>query len=102
MVLGKRQTLTLELPDDLPDAWADSERVTQIITNLVNNALKYTPEAGTIRVSVRVIQPLDPLPPNMPSEGRLPALLVTVSDSGTGIDLDDQTVLFTRFHQIGR
>ena len=42
----KEQQLRLNLPDDLPAVWADPSRLAQIFTNLVSNAIKYTPEVG--------------------------------------------------------
>jgi signal transduction histidine kinase len=99
IALSKRQLLSLELPSSLPDAWADAERVTQILTNLVSNALKYTPEGGTIRVDARTLMAVDTLPPNAPSDIRLPALLIGIHDTGTGIEPSEQAGLFTRFYR---
>ncbi len=99
LAMSKRQLLTLELPTAVPDAWADAERVTQILTNLVGNALKYTPDGGTIRVKARILTPFDTLPPNMPSEVRLPTLLIAICDSGSGIEPAAQAELFTRFYR---
>ncbi|MHB8628726.1 MAG: sensor histidine kinase [Aggregatilineales bacterium] len=99
IALGKGQLLALELPTPLPDAWADPERVTQILTNLISNALKYTPDGGTIRVRARIMMLFDTLPPNAPPEMRLPALLVAICDSGSGIESAQQAELFTRFYR---
>lgn len=50
--LAKHQTLETDLPSDLPSVYADSERLCQVLNNLLDNAIKYTPEHGTIRLSV--------------------------------------------------
>jgi len=74
-------TLVLDVPKDLPEMFADPGRVTQILTNLLSNAYKYTPRGGaTVRARV---------------EG--PVLRVDVIDTGLGISKEDQERLFTRF-----
>lgn len=74
-------SLTLELPDTLPEVFADSRRVEQVLTNLLSNACKYTQQGGaTVRAGV--------------SQGEL---LVEVADTGVGISPEDQEQLFTRF-----
>ncbi|WP_009630502.1 histidine kinase [Synechocystis sp. PCC 7509] len=50
--LAKSQTIETDLPSDLPYVYADSERLHQVLSNLLDNAIKYTPENGTIRLSV--------------------------------------------------
>ncbi|MBW4664366.1 MAG: histidine kinase [Chroococcus sp. CMT-3BRIN-NPC107] len=49
---AKLQTLETDLPSDLPYVYADSERLRQVLSNLLDNAIKYTPENGNIRLSV--------------------------------------------------
>jgi hypothetical protein len=69
--------------DDLPDVKLDRDRIIQVLTNLVSNANKYTPEGGSIGISARVDGPL---------------LVVAVRDTGYGISEADLEKLFeTRF-----
>lgn len=49
---AKFQILETDLPADLPCVYADSERLRQVLVNLLDNAIKYTPKNGTIRLSV--------------------------------------------------
>lgn len=79
---ARRQTLTLALDPLLPAAYADKTRIAQVLTNLLDNAHKYTPEGGAITIWT---QRMD----NM--------LEVAVSDNGIGISPEDQALLFTQF-----
>ena len=54
----KRQTFTLHLPEEAPMVLGDADRVMQILTNLLSNAHKYTPEEGHINLSVEVVGPV--------------------------------------------
>ncbi|HEX2173900.1 MAG TPA: histidine kinase dimerization/phospho-acceptor domain-containing protein, partial [Dehalococcoidia bacterium] len=76
---GKGQRLALELPPDLPTVWADADRVSQILTNLISNASKYTPANGRITVSARA------------TEGRA---RIAVRDTGIGLSPEDQARVF--------
>lgn len=73
---------SVEIPSPMPLVTADQARVTQILTNLVDNAFNYTPAEGTIRVSASV-------------NGRF--LNVSVSDTGVGIKEENQERIFERF-----
>ena len=79
---AKGQQLALDVADPLPAAWADADRVTQVLTNLVSNAHKYTPPGGRISVAARA------------ADGRL---VVDVRDTGMGLSPDEQAHLFTQF-----
>jgi signal transduction histidine kinase len=79
---ARRQVLEVEIAEPLPPVVADRNRVVQILTNLLSNAYKYTPEEGRIRVSVR-------------QENGF--VCCSVSDTGIGIDPEEQDRLFTKF-----
>ncbi|MCI0554759.1 MAG: HAMP domain-containing protein, partial [Anaerolineae bacterium] len=49
-VTQKNQTVTVDIPTELPKAWCDRNRLAQILTNIVSNAIKYTQEGGAITV----------------------------------------------------
>ncbi len=78
----KGHQLHTELPADLPELAADPTRVTQVLTNLLTNALKYTPAGGIIWVRAR-------------REGDL--IHIEVQDTGIGIAPEDQQRLFEQF-----
>ena len=79
---AKRQTLKVEMRDSLPEVFCDPRRITQVITNLLSNAHKYTPEGGSVSIH------LDE------QEGRL---IVRVTDTGIGLSADDSSQVFSRF-----
>lgn len=75
----------VSVPSELPAVHADPRRVRQVMRNLVENAVKYSPEGGPIEVTV---QPL----PNR--------IQVSVSDRGLGIAPDQLDRVFDRFYQV--
>jgi two-component system OmpR family sensor kinase len=77
-------SLHLELANDLPLLNGDGDRLSQVFTNLVDNALKFTPRGGT--VSIRAVQ----------DRGEVQ---VSVSDTGQGIPEDAIAHIFDRFYQ---
>jgi len=78
--------LSLDAPKKLPPVYGDSERVRQILSNLVDNAYHYTPENGTITVHLHQL--------NGGHE-----VQVDVVDNGVGIALSDQARVFERFYR---
>jgi signal transduction histidine kinase len=79
---ARSQQLMLEISEDLPQVQADPARLAQILTNLLSNAYKYTPEGGHIRVQAWV------------QDGYVHC---TVSDTGIGMCPEDCAQLFTKF-----
>ena len=83
-----RVTLGSQLPSDLPPVSADRDRLAQIFINLVDNAVKYTPEGGRVTVSARPV-----------AGGRVE---VTVADTGIGIPPADLPRITERFYRVDR
>ena len=84
-VQEKSQILVTHVPDDLPLVFGDPDRLTQILTNLVSNAYKYTPVEGELSVHVYV------------REGMMN---VAVRDTGIGISPENQKRIFERFYRV--
>ncbi|MCB0209043.1 MAG: GAF domain-containing protein [Anaerolineae bacterium] len=89
-VKSKKLHLTLNVDENLPQIRADYNRMVQIMTNLVSNAYKYTPEGGDIVV---IAQPYF----NGDVNGDVQGIKVTVKDTGYGIAQEDMDKLFTNF-----
>jgi signal transduction histidine kinase len=87
----KDQTLDVQLPENLSPMWCDNTRVIQILTNLVSNATKYTPEGGELVIRAeQVSNEWDP-------EGVEQVIHIAVRDTGIGIGQDDQNKIFQQF-----
>lgn len=96
-----RQPVHIDLPTDLPALWCDAERMAQILSNLVTNASKYSPDGAAIRVSATLLRrSQSELLPACAPEGvadRLPSFLISVQDTGMGIAPEDHSRVFSRF-----
>lgn len=90
-IAEKEQTLDLEISPDLPEVWGDPTRLAQILTNLVSNAYKYTPENG--RITIRAEKTTEMNGHVEPKE----MVHVSVADTGLGIREEDQQGIFTKF-----
>jgi PAS domain S-box-containing protein len=75
----------LDFPPDLPTVMADEARIRQVLDNLVSNAIKYSPDGGTIRIGAW-----------HDAQG----VTVYIADQGIGIPLDDQGRLFESFYRV--
>jgi len=78
-------TTVTNIPNDLPPVMVDEEKLHRILSNLVNNAIKFTPSGGQITVA---LEPVDDM------------VQFSVSDSGPGIPLEDRERIFDRFAQL--
>jgi len=87
---AKDKHIAIELQlEALPEIHCDSERIYQVITNLVSNALKFTPEGGSIRVKASV-----------KDCAGVQYAEVSVADSGVGIQEDDLKRIFNKYEQV--
>ena len=77
-------SLSAKVAEDLPAVWGDSRRITQVLTNFISNALKFTESGGNIEVSA------------WRGQG---AVVVSVRDSGVGMDAEEQKHIFQMYTQ---
>lgn len=75
----------LELPDEPLPAWADGERIAEVVENLLQNAVKYSPDGGPVRLEVK---------------RERETAVVSVSDRGIGIAPEDMAKLFRPFSRL--
>jgi signal transduction histidine kinase len=81
---AKGQTLEGDLPSSLPYVAIDAHRIGQVVSNLISNAIKFTPQAGVIRISARQQDQ---------------KIVVSVTDTGPGIPQEHLSKIFERFWQ---
>ncbi|MDX1520510.1 MAG: hybrid sensor histidine kinase/response regulator [Anaerolineae bacterium] len=94
------QTLVIDEVSNIPPMWVDGERVTQILRNLVSNAVKYTPNEGEIRVKAEFIDkaPLTELPAQASIATQF--VKIVVIDKGVGVPQEQQERIFTNFYEV--
>jgi len=85
---SKSIELVNQVQGQLPGLWSDRGHLIQMLTNLVDNALKYTPRGGSVWVAAREVV-----------SNSEPRLEITVRDNGTGIPEDEQDKVFERFYR---
>jgi signal transduction histidine kinase len=81
---SRRVTVSAELPDDLPLADVDEQRIEQVLHNLVNNAVRHTPPGGMVVVCAREDES---------------TIALSVRDTGSGISPGDLAHIWDRFYQ---
>ena len=90
---AKSIELRLFTPESLPNTIGDQQRIGQVFTNLIGNAIKFTPERGKIAVRISADGTL--------SDESNRMLHIEVIDTGEGIPMEERERVFNRFHQLG-
>lgn len=78
----KKQTVTIEISENLPKTFCDRNRFAQILTNLISNSNKYTPEGGKVSIRAKQVDGM---------------IEMSISDNGFGMTPEDQEKLFSKF-----
>ncbi|HKL48271.1 MAG TPA: ATP-binding protein, partial [Desulfuromonadales bacterium] len=107
----RNQHLELNLNPDLPLVQGDPERLLQMISNLVKNAVKFTPDGGTVSIETRLVASLDDLPSISRVPGGIidelkqrnrPFIDLVVQDTGIGIPEEQHRHVFEKFFGLGK
>jgi PAS domain S-box-containing protein len=109
-VKQRDQNLKLELSSDLPLVKCDVDRMIQALGNILGNAIKFTPDSGTIIIQTKLVHT-----PRKPekfssggidgtcnlSNGQIPYVEISICDKGVGIAEAEQDAVFDKFHEVG-
>ncbi len=82
--------IELDFPIELPLVWGDEERLRQVLTNLIGNAIKYSPDGGLIRIGGWS---------DTGGDGR-PRVVLYVADKGIGVPQEELPLLFDSFYRV--
>jgi len=93
----KRLELISRIEADLPVVWGDSKRMTQVLMNLVGNAIKFTPGSGCVTVTARRMRGGQS---ETSSAHHGEFIEVTVADTGIGIPAEELKSIFSEFRQV--
>jgi two-component system phosphate regulon sensor histidine kinase PhoR len=92
----KEHRLIVSVDPALPPIAGDEGRLVQVLTNLLDNAVKYTPAGGTITVEAKLVAE------NGISDGALRTIELSVADTGIGIPEQDRPRVFERFYRVDK
>jgi len=105
----RHHELVSRVEEGLPPAFGDSKRLTQVLMNLVGNAIKFTPHGGSISVTAKCVRSAEcgvrsatdtssPLAPRPSDTGDV--IEIAVADTGIGIPADELESIFSEFRQV--
>jgi two-component system phosphate regulon sensor histidine kinase PhoR len=87
LVDKKRIQLKTDIGEELPKLRGDEDKIKSVVTNLVNNAIKFTPEGGQVSICI---------------QHRAEELMMCISDTGIGISKKELPKIFGRFYRVYR
>jgi PAS domain S-box-containing protein len=100
----RKQEVVVSLDESIPTLRGDALRLMQLLSNILGNAIKFTPDGGRITIASSAKYLLRGVPaadPNAAGREHHLFLEITVSDTGIGIDREDQLRVFDKFYEVG-
>jgi PAS domain S-box-containing protein len=101
----RKQEVVVNLDESIPTLRGDALRLMQLLSNILGNAIKFTPDGGriTIASSAKYLLRGATTPETAPGSSRDHHLFleITVTDTGIGIDREDQVRVFDKFYEVG-
>ncbi len=88
----RKQEFTITGVKDLPEIQGDPELLQKVFLHLITNAIKYTPDGGKITVAGSLAT----------LDDQVPGVEIVISDTGIGINMEDQELVFEKFYQTGK
>jgi len=100
--LVSKRNLKVEsnIPSRLPPVMGDRDRLLRVFNNILDNAIRYTPEGGTIRVAMSTVIPDATVPAECGTRPEAGLVQVTVSDDGPGIPAESLDRIFDKFERV--
>ncbi len=92
----EQHQIDLDFPVELPVVWGDEERLRQVLTNLVGNAIKYSPNGGLIRIGGWAEDELATGSSQLSQQ----RVVTYVADEGIGIPVQEVPLIFDRFYRV--
>lgn len=96
----KKIKVVKNIPKNLPSTMGDNDRIFHLFSNILDNAIKFTPKGGTVTITAEKVHRNAPIV----KAKRLPAqddyIMITISDTGPGIAPQNQTRIFEKFERI--
>jgi signal transduction histidine kinase len=90
---GKSIRIEVEIPEQLPGVYGDPEKIEQILTNIIGNAIKFTPDGGKILITAKFFS-------QERAGGPRHMVAISVRDTGIGIPPEHLDTIFEKFHQV--
>src|SRR4030042_5776393 len=90
---AKSIQIDVEVSGEIPEVYGDPEKINQILTNLIGNAIKFTPEKGNILITAKLLS-------NDQQRSYGERIAVSVKDTGIGNQPEHLDAIFEKFHQV--
>ena len=100
----RKQEVVISLDESIPTLRGDALRLMQLLSNILGNAIKFTPDGGRITIASSakyLLRGVSPAESQAAAREHHLFLEVTISDTGIGIDREDQMRVFDKFYEVG-